>query len=138
VKLVIDTNVLLISLPRISPYRPIFDSLLNGDFELIISEAIFQEYIEIIGQKTNQQIARNISELLTQLDNVELHQIYFRWNLIIEDPDDNKFVDCAVASNAKYIVTNDKHFNVLKYIDFPKLEVKNADEFLKEVKDKEK
>jgi len=45
------------------------------------------------------------------------------------DPDDNKFVDCAISSNAKFIVTNDKHFNVLKNVDFPKIEVVDIDKF---------
>ncbi len=34
--------------------------------------------------------------------------------------DDNKFVDCAVAANASFIVSHDKDFNILKEIDFPK------------------
>ncbi|MCB0562358.1 MAG: PIN domain-containing protein, partial [Phaeodactylibacter sp.] len=55
--------------------------------------------------------------------NVELVTRYYKWNLIAEDPDDNKFVDCAVASNATFIVTHDRHFNVLKKVDFPKVEV---------------
>jgi len=49
--------------------------------------------------------------------------------MITQDPDDNKFVDCAIAGNATYIVSNDSHFDVLKQIDFPKLVVKNIQEF---------
>ncbi len=52
------------------------------------------------------------------------------FHLIETDKDDNKFVDCAIAANAKYIVTEDHHFNVLKKIEFPKLNVVNIDEFL--------
>ena len=37
------------------------------------------------------------------------------------DKDDNKFVDCAFSANVQYIVTNDRHFNVLNQYDFPKL-----------------
>ena len=48
---------------------------------------------------------------------------YFKWNLIATDPDDNKFVDCAINAGADYIVTNDKHFNILKEIDFPPIKV---------------
>ena len=35
---------------------------------------------------------------------------YYKFNLIKSDPDDNKFVDCAVIANAKFIVTEDRHF----------------------------
>ena len=48
--------------------------------------------------------------------------VYYKFNLITKDPDDNKFVDCAIIANAHYLVTNDKHFNVLKKIDFPKVD----------------
>ena len=121
------------SLPKISPYRPIFDGLINGQYQLIITEEIWQEYKEILAQKTTVQIAENLSKLLTQLENVKLTKVFFKWNLIIEDPDDNKFVDGAISGNAKYIVSNDKHFRILKNIAFPKVDVIKADVFLKEI-----
>ena len=79
-KIVLDTNVLLISLPTKSKYRPIFDYLINGKFELAISNEIISEYMEIIQQKTN-----------------------------------------------------DKHFNILKDIQFPKVNIISIDDFLKEI-----
>jgi uncharacterized protein len=133
-KVVIDTNVFLISLPKISKYRPIFDGLLKGKYDLAISESILQEYIEIIGSKTTGQIAQNLGELLLKLENVEKTEIYFRWNLIQADPDDNKFVDCAVSARVKFIVSNDNHFKVLKSVQFPPVEVIDADGFLEELK----
>jgi len=133
-KIVLDTNVLLMSLPKLSPYRPIFDKLISGEYELVITESIFQEYKEIIGQKTTKEISENLSELFKQLKNVQLIKVYYHWNLIELDPDDNKFVDCAIATNAKFLVSNDKHFNILKNIDFPKVDLINADTFLTEIK----
>lgn len=64
---VIDTNVLLMSLPRRSKFRPIFDGLLKGAYELVITEDILQEYIEIIRQKTTGSIAQNLAELFNFL-----------------------------------------------------------------------
>lgn len=55
---------------------------------------------------------------------------HFRFNLIQQDPDDNKFVDCAIASNAKYIVTEDHHFDILKHISFPRVEVITLKDFI--------
>ncbi len=63
-----------------------------------------------------------INELLHS-KNVRKINNFYTWNLITVDPDDNKFVDCAISAGAEYIVTNDKHFNVLKDISFPKVEV---------------
>ena len=62
-------------------------------------------------------------ETLDYLPNVELITRYYRWQLITADPDDDKFVDCAVASNAAYLVTHDNHFNVLQKTDFPQIRV---------------
>lgn len=118
------------ALPKRSPYRPIFDGLIRSDYELLITESIFQEYKEIIGQRTTEEIANNISDLFSQLENVKLVKVYFRWQLIKNDPDDNKFVDCAIQGNALFIVSNDAHFKELKNIDFPKMAVLSADDFL--------
>jgi putative PIN family toxin of toxin-antitoxin system len=130
-KVVIDTNVLLISLSRNSKFRPIFDALLSNQFTLCVSNEILSEYFEIIALKTNSVIATNVVELLLNLPNVEKVEIYFKWNLILADYDDNKFIDTAIAANANFIASNDSHFNILKEIDFPKIEIKTADEFLK-------
>ena len=129
-RIVLDTNGLLVSISRNSPYRPIFDKFLNGEFDLLVSTEILNEYVEKLEEKANQIVANNISEVLINAKNVVFVNIYFNWNLITEDPDDNKFIDCAVAGNATFIVTNDKHFNMLKNIDFPKLEVLKIEEFL--------
>jgi uncharacterized protein len=61
--------------------------------------------------------------------NVKLVTSYFALNLITIDPDDNKFVDCAFAANADYIVTNDSDFNVLKSLNFPAFTVVTISEF---------
>lgn len=129
-RIILDTNVLLVSIPTRSKYRPIFNSLLNGGFELAISNDILSEYIEIIEQKTNTTIAKNIAELQLNLDNVLKVDVYFKWNLIQTDYDDNKFVDCAIAGKADYIVTNDKHFKVLKDIDFPPVKIISINKLL--------
>jgi len=132
-KVVLDTNVLLVSLLKTSKYRPIFDGLINKKFILVITHEILQEYIEILSIKTNAQIAQNVADLIINLENIERIDIYYRWGLIINDPDDNKFVDCAIAGNVKYVVSNDKHFNVLSEVEFPSVNVITSDQFLKEL-----
>ena len=129
-KIVLDTNVLLISIPKFSKYRPIFDALLNNRFKLSVSNEILSEYREILTQKTTSLIANNVAELLLSLVNVEKTEVYFRWNLIKIDADDNKFVDCAIASSAAFIVSNDKHFQELQDIPFPMVKCINADDFM--------
>ncbi|MGQ7854263.1 putative toxin-antitoxin system toxin component, PIN family [Pedobacter sp. WC2501] len=129
-KVVLNINVLLVSIPKKSKYRPIFDTLISGYFHSVISNDILSEYVEILEQKTNFLVASNVAELLLNLKNVEKVDIYFEWKLILSDLDDNKYVDAYVCSNADYIITNDHHFKILKQIEFPKVNVLTIDEFL--------
>ncbi len=76
-----------------------------------------------------EEAANYVLQIIENSTNVVFVTKYFRWNLISVDPDDNKFVDCAICCNAKYIVTNDKHFNVLNDIGFPKVEIVDIDYF---------
>lgn len=55
---------------------------------------------------------------------------YFHFDLIKTDPDDNKFVDCAIAGNARFIVTEDRHYDILKEIDFPKVDLVKLDDMM--------
>lgn len=64
------------------------------------------------------------------MSNLQLELLKHRWNLIINDPDDNKYTDCAVAANATYVVSDDADFRVLKKTPFPSLKLLTSDEFL--------
>lgn len=129
-KIVLDTNILLISIPKNSKYRLIFDSFLSKKFSIGFSNEILSEYSEIIAQKANAIVSSNIIEMLISASNVEKQDVFFRWHLIDVDEDDNKFVDCAIACNADYLVTNDRHFNVVKSIGFPPVTIINGNEFI--------
>ena len=69
------------------------------------------------------------TELIYSLPKGERTDVYFHRHLIDLDLDDNKFVDCAIAANADYIVTNDHHFQILKQIKCPILTTLSADQF---------
>lgn len=128
-KVVLDTNVLLVSISSKSKYHWIYDKLVADEYDLFITNEILLEYEEIISQKYNPSVARDVIKSLLILPNVYKVSIYFNWNLIEEDTDDNKFVDCAINSNSHLLVTNDKHFQVLENIDFPKIEVNSINDF---------
>ena len=72
--------------------------------------------------------------LLEELENVNFIRTHYHWNLIKDDSDDNKFVDCAINAGVDYIATEDKHFHILKNIDFPPTNVIGIDEFLEILK----
>ena len=93
-----------------------------------------EEYAEVIARNISVNVARFIIFAILERKNVKQITPYYKWNLITTDPDDNKFVDCAISANAKIIVTEDHHFNILKKIPFPSVNVISIDDFLAEIK----
>ncbi len=129
-KVVLDANCLLVSISKYGDYYPVWRCFLDGIYTLCVSTEILEEYEEIISAMTTPEIARNVVDAIIKRKNVERVEPYFHWNMITADPDDNKFVDCAFAAGATYIVSNDSHFNCLKDVDFPRLIVIKIKEFL--------
>ncbi len=132
-KVVLDTNVLAVAISRKSRYYPIWQSLRKGDFEMLVTTDILLEYDEILTDYLSPEVAQNVLGGLELLPNLTLITKYYYWNLITPDPDDDKFVDCAIASGADFIVTDDGHFRVLKDLPFPRVVILTADEFLEMV-----
>ncbi len=99
-RVVIDTNILLVSVSSKSQYHRIFQKILNGEPDVFVTKEILTEYEEIIASKFNETMSKDVLRALMKLPNVHRQEIYYKWNLIYEDPDDNKFADCAVSANA--------------------------------------
>ena len=129
-RIVLDTNCLIASLSRHGQYYPVWTALQKGEYVLCVSTEILEEYAEIIAAKTSIKVSENVIHLLLESEFVELVNPFFRLRLIEADHDDDKFVDCAFAANAMFIVSNDKHYDVLKDVKFPKIVVLKLKEFL--------
>ena len=129
-KIVLDTNCLLMSIPKINPYRVIWDDFLNGSLTLCVSNEIVEEYLEILTIKTSYEIACNVVSVILSRPNVEFITPYYKLHLIQADEDDNKFVDCAFSAGASCIVSNDAHFRILENVDFPKIIVMRIQDFI--------
>jgi len=132
-KIVLDTNVLLISISNRSPVHWIFKRFLDGEYTLCVTTDILLEYEEILTRHMGPTMADFVLQAIENAVNTEWVTKFFHWNLITVDPDDNKFVDCAIAGQAKFIVTEDKHFQILKQVDFPKVEVISVVQFKTEL-----
>ena len=130
-KIVLDTNCLLVVLPKNSLYRCLWDGFRQEKFTLCYSTEVLKEYEELLLRFYPPNFAILTIEMLLKSPNIIQTIPYFKWNLISVDPDDNKFVDCALNAGADYIVTNDKHFNILERIDFPKINVVDIETFKK-------
>ena len=128
-RLVLDTNSLIQCVSRRSRYHGLWLSFIDGSNHLCVTTEILNEYVEILQRETSETFASLVLEVILNNPHTLFINTFYKFNLITADPDDNKFVDCAIAGNATYIVSNDSHFNVLKQIDFPKLVVKKIQEF---------
>jgi len=119
-RIVIDTNVVVSSFlsPTGGPAR-IFELLNQEAFELLLSEAILEEWKAALNYPKIQK--------LHQLNEAEIAEIIAGFRLIgtlvepaiippvvINDPDDDKFIECAVAGGAEYIISGDKHLNSIR------------------------
>lgn len=131
---VVDTNCLLRMIPLRSKYRPAWDAFLDGKYILCVSNEIVSEYMEILSVKVSSTFAENIIGAILRSPFVRRFDPKFHFKLIEADPDDNKFVDCAIIANADFIVSEDSHFRVLKTISFPKVNVLTLDEFSEELR----
>ena len=128
-KVVIDTNVLWVSISRKSSSHWIFKAILDGSLIVCVTTDILEEYSEIISQKLGLNISEAVLNVFENLENIEYITSYYRWLIVKKDPDDDKFVDCAIASNAIGIITQYSHFKVLKKIAFPKVRIFSIGEF---------
>lgn len=128
-RIVLDTNCLLMCISPHSPYHSIWTDFVEGRVSWCVSTEILAEYMEILEQKTSPWFAESVVNAIVNNETTLRVSPTFFFNLIKADPDDNKFVDCAVCGNAEYIVSNDTHFKILDTIDFPKVNVLRIEEY---------
>ena len=127
---VLDTNALIQALPTRSCYHRIWSDFLAGKYCLCVSNEILIEYEEILSAPASPEVGTNVVNAIARHPNTVYRESYFRFHLLSHiDKDDDKFVDCAITAGADYIVTEDSHFDHLKNIPFPKLNVLTLDEF---------
>ena len=127
-KVVIDTNVLLVSISSRSTYHWLYKAVIEKKIDVFLTTDILHEYEEKIAEHWSVEVARAVVRTLTELSSVHLITTYFRFRLI-NDADDNKFADCAFAADVDFLITNDKHFDILKGLNFPKIKTIRLEEF---------
>ena len=128
-KIVIDTNCLIQMVGRNTPYHAVFKAVLSGQLTLLLSKEVALEYEEVISLKTSQAFTDYLLKALIENPFVLKVEIFFKWDLIKADKDDNKFLDLGLNGGADYLITNDKHFNDIKAVKFPSLKIITLNDF---------
>ena len=127
IRVVLDTNVLLVSLSPRSPYHWVLQAVAEGRAVLCVTTDMALEYEEVVAQHMGRAAADLLTSFLDGTPSVEWVNVRYSWRLIPADPDDDTFADCAIASGAA-IVTEDRHFDVLEG-GFPPVRVIGVEAF---------
>ncbi len=118
-KVVLDTNIFVSSFFGGIP-REIINYWKVGKITLCISQVIIEEYLEVLnrlGLKNEDEI-KNLTKLFAEGYNSVFTAKTPKLEIVKDDPDDNKFLECAVALDCKIIISGDKHLkDIGKYID---------------------
>ena len=128
-KIVVDTNVLLPSLSPRSNMHWLFSEILAERHTLCVTTDILSEYAEVFERKLGARNSIAVMDLIMTLPNLLLVNKFYFWQAIEIDPDDNKFIDCAVAASARYLVSDDTHFNILRKKPLFEVEILTFKEF---------
>jgi len=128
-RFILDTNIFLVSLAPNYKYHWIYKGLIQGKYKLVISNEILVEYQEQITYRYGVERTEAALDFLLLLPNVILKNPSFLWQLIESDKDDNKFIDCYIAGQCDYIISNDRHIHQIKNSKFPQIAVLSYEEF---------
>ncbi|MEI6716092.1 MAG: putative toxin-antitoxin system toxin component, PIN family [Verrucomicrobiota bacterium] len=114
----IDTNVILKAFARGSSFAPLFLAVGSGKLRIALSTSILLEYEEISQRTGGADFASKVMNFLSLVSQVHGTVLFaepsFQFRIIHEDPDDNKFTDCAITADAEYVITEDADFLPLR------------------------
>ena len=115
-KIVLDTNVLVSGIFWGGVPEKILELAINGEVEIYATEEILNEYFRIIEKigKKDKDLCSQWKMLLIQI--VKIVQPTKKIK-ICRDPKDDMFLECAVSSKSKYIVSGDDDLLSLKEVN---------------------
>jgi putative PIN family toxin of toxin-antitoxin system len=129
IRVVVDTNVFISSFFGGNP-RKVIDLWKSGEITLCLSRPIVDEYIEVL-RRLELQDEKELEELLALMAH-GFHIVYTaktpELHIVEEDPDDDKFIECAVALKAKFVITGDRAVRKIK--DYMNIKMVSPGEFL--------
>ncbi len=118
-KVIIDTNVFISSFFGGIP-REIINLWKDGKIVICLSQNIIEEYLGVLNRLglKNQKEIQNLTKLFAEGYNSIFTAKTPKIEIVENGPDDNKFIECAVALDSKIIVSGGKHLKeIKKYID---------------------
>jgi len=135
-RIVLDTNVLISAILFGGPPRDVLKLVIGGTVGCSISLVILDELRDVLQRpkfKFSSEQAFNVLEELHASCSIINPMV--KINVITEDPDDNKILECAIEANAAFIVSGDRH--LLDLVGFRGVKILTPAAFIKVVKDAE-
>jgi len=109
-KIVLDTNVFISGIFFSGPPYQILSAWRDDIVQFVISIEILDEYQRVAKILAKQHPGIDISAILSLLiSNSTIINAPPLSEKVSDDPDDDKFLACAVSSNSEIIVSGDKH-----------------------------
>jgi putative PIN family toxin of toxin-antitoxin system len=131
VKAVIDTNVFVSSFFGGKP-REIIGLWRKGRLTLCLSKSILNEYLDVMERlKLERELLADLMGLFSRGCNLLFSQNTPSLKVVKDDPDDDKFIECALALGAEYIISGDSHLPDVK--QYGTIRIMNPAQFLEEV-----
>jgi len=132
-KIVVDTNVLISSTFWYGSSFRVIEKVENKEVELILSKEILKEFINVLNYEEIQQkiknknleMKRTVEKIVSISTIVDPKQ---KFNIIKDDIEDNKIIECAIEGQANYIITQDNH--LLKLKEFNGIKIITPKEFI--------
>jgi putative PIN family toxin of toxin-antitoxin system len=132
IKIVLDTNVLISAVVFGGKPRQILELVIEGKLKLFLSDPILEEFKEVIGRSKfnypSSMVHFIINELLAIANLVDPRE---KLELIEKDPQDNRIMECAIETNADFIISGDKH--LLEFNPYKGIKILPPNEFLSEM-----
>ena len=131
-KVVLDTNILISAILFGGNPRKILEKAIRGEIRLCISELILEELSGVLRRSKFDTSPERVQFILTELTGIsDFVNPSETISLVLEDPDDNRILECAVEAKANYIITGD--FHLLKLSRYRDIEIVNAFTFLEKL-----
>jgi len=130
-RVVLDTNTLISALLFSGTASHLVPLWQSGEITPLLSKAMLQEYLQVLTYPKFRLSDQEIRELIEEevLPFVKTIEVRKRLTVVRRDPDDNKFLECAVTGGAKYLVTGDR--DLLELGSYRGISIVTAGEFLK-------
>ena len=129
-KIVLDTNVIVSAFGWKGSSHRIFQSCIDGDFQLFLSPPLLLEISKVLSYKKLNFNQEEIDEFMSIiLETAEFIEPELTLDLVSDDPSDNRILECALVAGCEYIITGDRHLLKIKKIN--NIKIVSPDRFLK-------